>query len=187
MNKIYQASFILLLTIVAFQSRGQTIRPFILNSAGGVYNDPNAYYRFDWSVGEMTLVNTMAPSDSSLLFTNGLLQPLTEFIGNSHLSLLFAPGEYRLFPNPTSGRFELDFFIRETGFMQLQLTDNNGKVLEKREFDYNNCCRIHYFDLTRYPSGTYFVVARLSPDRKRSDNKSVIRHSGFRVIKIDNR
>lgn len=187
MNKVYQACFILLLTIVALQGSGQTIRPSVLNVAGGTSNDPNSYYRFDWSLGEMTIIESLAPADSIVLITHGILQPLTEITGNSNLSLLFAPGEFRLFPNPTVGRFELDFFIRESGYIRLQLTDGNGKILEIREREYTNASRIAYFDLSKYPSGTYFVIATLYPSRLRSDNKSVIRHSGFRVVKIDNR
>lgn len=188
MNKIYKACFLLLLTASTCHISAQSIKPFAFNAAGGYFNDPSSYYRFDWSIGEMTLIDALAPSDSIILVTSGLLQPLTEIVGKSNLSLIFGPGEYRLFPNPTPGKFELDFFVRETGFMEIQLTDGNGSILERREYEYKNCCRIEYFDLSRYPAGTYYVVARLSPDRKRSgDNHSVIRRSAFRVVKIDNR
>lgn len=188
MDKLYKACCIVLLVCGAWQATAQSAKPFAFNAAGGSYNDPSSYYHFEWSIGELTLINAFAPPDSIILFTQGLLQPCTEFVTKSFLSLLFAPGEYRLFPNPTAGRFELDFFVRETGRMELQLTDSYGKVLERRAYDYDGCCRIEYFDLSRYPSGTYYVIAHLTPDRRRTgDNKEVIRHSGFRVIKMDNK
>lgn len=187
MNKVYKACFILLLTMVALKGSGQTIRPSVLNVTGGTSGDPNSYYRFDWSIGEMTMIETLTPANGMFMLTHGILQPLSELVGNSNLSLIFAPGEFRLFPNPTVGRFELDFFVRESGFIRLQLSDANGKVMEVREREYSNASRIAYFDLTRYPSGTYFVIATLYPSRLRVDNKSVIRHSSFRVVKIDNR
>ncbi|AXY74954.1 T9SS C-terminal target domain-containing protein [Paraflavitalea soli] len=187
MNKLYQVCLLVLLAGSTSQVTAQTIKPFVFNVAGGYYNDPSSYFRFEWSIGEMTMIESLAPADSMILLTHGLLQPLTEIVGKSNLSLIFGSGEYRLFPNPTPGKFELDFFVRESGFLEIQLTDNNGAILERREVDYNNCCRIHYFDLSRYPAGTYYVVARLSPDRTRSDNQSVIRRSAFRVVKIDNK
>jgi hypothetical protein len=187
MNKLYKVCLLVLLAVSTCQVTAQSIKPFVFNVAGGSYNDPSSYYRFEWSIGEMTLIESLAPSDSLILVTHGLLQPLTDIVGKSNLSLIFGSGEYRLFPNPTPGKFELDFFVRESGYMEMQLTDGNGKILEHREYEYKNCCRIEYFDLSRYPAGTYYVVARLSPDRKRSDNHSVIRRSAFRVVKIDNK
>lgn len=187
MNKIYKAWCVLLLVCTTCQATAQSVRPFVFNATGGAYNDPASYYRFDWSIGELTLIDAFAPPDSVILLTQGFLQPCTDIVGKSFLSSIFAPGEYRLFPNPTAGKFELDFFVRETGRMELQLTDGNGKVLERRDYAYDGCCRIEYFDLAKYPAGTYYVIAHLMPDRKRRDNAGVSRHSGFRVVKIDNR
>lgn len=187
MSQLYKACCVLLLAGSTWQATAQQISPFALNATGGFYKDPSSYYQFEWSIGELTLIDAWAPPDSSIFLTQGLLQPCTEFSHKSYLSLLFAPGEYRLFPNPTPGKFELNFFVRETGKMELRLVDGFGKVLETREHKYDGCCRIEYFDLSRYPAGTYYVQARLSPDRLRGDNKQVIRKSSFRVIKIDNR
>jgi hypothetical protein len=42
------------------------------------------------------------------------------------------------------------------------------------------------FDISRYPNGLYFVVADLKPDTNRpGDNLEVIRHSGLKVIKLN--
>ncbi|WP_315816018.1 hypothetical protein [Paraflavitalea speifideaquila] len=109
MNKIYKAFLLLLLTASTCHLSAQSIKPFVFNVAGGYFNDPNSYYRYDWSIGEMTMIDALAPSDSIILLTHGLLQPLTEIVGKSNLSLIFGSGEYRLFPNPTPGKFELDF------------------------------------------------------------------------------
>jgi hypothetical protein len=92
-----------------------------------------------------------------------------------------------LFPNPTTGKFEVSFFVRETGRMSLQLVDATGRVLEKRSYQYNGCCRIDLFDLSARPDGLYFVIADLKPDRVRpGDNIEVIRHSGLKVLKMSN-
>lgn len=160
--------------------------PAIFNTAGGTYDNALSYYRYEWSFGEMVLIQTFAPPDSSVLVTQGVLQPCTDVIGHSPYTVLFEAGDYKLFPNPTKGVFEVDFFVKTPGFMSMQLINSVGQILEKRSYHYDGCCRIEMFDLTRYPNGVYFVVADLKPDTKRpGDNLQVIRHSGLKVIKLD--
>lgn len=181
---IFPATFIIHAQVPS-ASPDNGVVPAILNTAGGSYDNPSSYHRFEWSFGELLLIQAFAPPDSSIMVTHGVLQPFTEMIGKSPLTLLFANGDYKLFPNPTSGKFELNFFVRESGQMSLQLIDATGKLLEKRNFRYNESQRIHLFDLTRHPNGIYMVIADLKPDRRRpGDNIEVIRHSGFKVIKI---
>lgn len=184
MGKFYKAWCLVLLAGSCWQASAQSIKPAVMNAGGGSYNDPNSYFHFEWSIGELTLINALAPADSVILLTHGVLQPCTEFVAFSPFSTSFAPGEYRLFPNPTAGRFELDFFVRESGRMELQLTDSRGKVLERREYQYDGCCRIEYFNLANYPAGTYYVIAKLSPKRDNIKGNATTRHSGFRVVKI---
>jgi hypothetical protein len=117
--------------------------------------------------------------------TQGVLQPCTDKLGSSPYTVLFEAGDYKLFPNPTSGPFEVDFFITTPGQMSLQLINALGQVLWKKVYHYDGCCRIEMFDLTNYPSGVYFVVADLKPDTRRADGLEVIRHSGLKVVKID--
>jgi hypothetical protein len=159
--------------------------PAILNVAGGSYDNPSSYYRYEWSFGELLLIQAFAPPDSSYLVTQGVLQPCTDQIGYSPFTLLFEDGDYKLFPNPTSGKFEVDFFVRTPGTMSLQLINAVGQILSKKSYHYDGCCRIELFDISRYPDGLYFVVADLKPDIHRpGDDLEVIRHSGLKVIKL---
>lgn len=159
--------------------------PAILNTAGGTYDNSLSYYRYEWSFGELVLIQSFAPPDSSILVTQGVLQPCTDKIGVSPYTVLFESGDYKLFPNPTSGRFEVDFFVKTPGQMSLQLINSLGQILEKRSYHYDGCCRIEMFDLTGRPGGVYFVVADLKPDNVRADGLEVIRHSGLKVVKLD--
>ena len=160
--------------------------PAIFNSAGGSYDNALSYYRYEWSFGELLLIQAFAPPDSSILVTQGVLQPCTDKLGVSPYTVLFEAGDYKLFPNPTAGPFEVDFFVRTPGQMSLQLINGIGQILQKKSFHYDGCCRIELFDLTNYPAGLYYVVADLKPDSNRpGDNLEVIRHSGLKVIKLD--
>ena len=160
--------------------------PAILNVAGGSYDNPSSYHRYEWSFGELLLIQSFAPPDSSVLVTQGVLQPCTDKLGYSPFTLLFDDGDYKLFPNPTyNGQFEVDFFVRTPGLMSLQLINSVGQILSKKSYHYDGCCRIDMFDISRYPKGIYFVVADLKPDINRpGDNLQVIRHSGLKVVSL---
>jgi hypothetical protein len=159
--------------------------PAILNVAGGSYDNPSSYYRYEWSFGELMLVQAFAPADSSVLITQGVLQPCTDQIGYSPFTLLFEDGDYKLFPNPTTGKFEVDFFVRTPGKMSLQLINAIGQILMTKSYHYDGCCRIELFDISKYPNGLYYVVADLKPDIIRPGDREVIRHSGLKVIKLN--
>ena len=159
--------------------------PAVLNVAGGSYDNPLSYYRYEWSFGELLLVQAFAPSDSSVIVTQGVLQPCTDKIGYSPFTLLFDDGDYKLFPNPTSGKFEVDFFVRTPGQMNLQLINDIGQILSTKSYHYNGCCRVELFDISYLPNGVYFVVADLKPDIIRPGDRQVIRHSGLKVLKLN--
>lgn len=159
--------------------------PAILNTAGGTYDNALSYNRYEWSFGELVLIQAFAPPDSSVLVTQGVLQPCTDKVGVSPYTVFFEAGDYKLFPNPTPGPFEVDFFVHTPGQMSLQLINSVGPVLLKKSYLYDGCCCIEMFDLTNYPAGVYFVVADLKPDTPRADGLLVIRHSGLKVVKLD--
>lgn len=159
--------------------------PAILNVAGGTYDNPSSYFRYEWSFGELLLVQAFKSADSSIRVTQGVLQPCTDKIGYSPFTILFDAGDYRLFPNPTSGKFEVDFFVRTPGQMSLQLINSIGQILSSKSYHYDGCLRIELFDISRYPNGLYFVVADLKPDIIRPGDREVIRHSGLKVIKLN--
>jgi hypothetical protein len=176
-------SAIILIGIVS-TSRSQVVNPFIFNSTGGTYDNPSSYYRFEWSIGEMTMISTITTTDSSCRLLHGILQPGTEKPLYPP-TLLFESGDYRLFPNPTTGPFELNFFVPHPGRMELQLTDATGRVLETRNYLYDGVRRIQLFDLTNYPNGLYYVIATLTPGKSFMFNKDqVVRHSGLKILKM---
>jgi hypothetical protein len=180
-------TFILsVLTFILFVSaaRSQSTRPFIFNSTGGSYDNPSSYYRFEWSIGEMMMINTVNTADSSCRLLHGVLQPGTEKPYYS-FTVVFLEGDYRIFPNPTTGPFELNFFLNYPGKMELQLTDATGRTIETRTYAYDGARRIQLFDLSNHPNGIYYVNATLTPvDHGNLDNVNIIRRSGLKVIKI---
>lgn len=174
------------LLLFSLASTSQSVTPSITNAGGGSYQNPASYFRyFDWSIGELTLVSTVAPADSSVVVYQGVLQPCTEKPGFSPVSANFQPEDFKIMPNPTTGKFEINFFVRENGQMDLELVDAMGKVLEKRSFRYNGNFRIEQYDISHLPAGVYLIAATLTPDPYSSLNlRQVTRHSGLKIIKL---
>ncbi|MBI5856121.1 MAG: T9SS type A sorting domain-containing protein [Sphingobacteriales bacterium] len=173
------------LFLIVVKGRTQSVIPATANAGGGFYDNPASYVRyFEWSIGELTLINTVATADSSIVVYQGVLQPCTDKPGNSPLLADFQSDDFKLFPNPTLGRFEINFFVRETGILDLELTNAMGQPLQRRSFYYNGCCRIEHYDISQLPSGVYFIVATLRPENVSTINVGiVVRRSGLRVVK----
>lgn len=164
----------------------QTFSPFTFNIAGGSYDNPASYLHLEWSVGESTVIDYYRLPDSSFALSNGVLQPCTEKTTKSGPNIfMFQGNEYRLFPNVSTGQFELNFFLNLAGEMNLQLTDAAGRVLDKRQYRYQCCDRIERYDLSNQPDGVYFIHATFKPDEK-SQGDNVWRRSSFRIVKIKN-
>lgn len=182
MRKTFLSVCILLISSVAFTQR---FTPTVFNAGGGSYNDPYSYVRyFEWSIGELALINTDSSADGSVVVYQGVLQPCTEKPGNTPASVDFEAGDFKLFPDPTTGKFEIDFFVRDNGTLYLELTNVLGQVLERRSKHYYGCCLVEHYDISHLPSGVYFVVATLVPDAVNSLGKAAKpRRSGLKVVK----
>jgi Secretion system C-terminal sorting domain len=174
------------LTVFALVSFSQSVTPTINNAGGGSYNDPTSYFRyFEWSIGELTLINTVAAADSSVVVYQGVLQPCTDKPGYSPINGDFLPSDFKIMPNPTTGKFEINFFVRESGQMTLELVDMLGKTYQKRSFRYYGCCRIEHFDISEMPAGVYLMSVTITPDAFSSFNlRQEPRHSGLKIIKL---
>lgn len=183
MRKLLFSSIIVL---AGLAGKSQGILPYITNSTGGSYAIPNSYVKYiDWSVGELTLINTVATADSSVVLYQGVLQPCTEKPGNTPLARDFQPGDFKIFPNPTTGKFEIDFFFRANGTLVLELTNMVGETIETRKFRYYGCCRIEHYDIANLPAGMYLVAVTFTPDPVGSVNEvPVMRRSGLKVVKV---
>jgi len=162
---------------LSFSSSSQSIYPSTLNATGGSYDNTSSYYHYAWSFGEMCLIETYV--QPNVILTNGVLQPGTDRIVISGYTDIFGPDEYKIFPNPTTGKFEFDFNLDQRGPMTFTLIDATGKVLETQTFVYNagGLSKIVRFDISRYPNGNYTLIASLQPN-------APTRRSFFKIIKM---
>lgn len=186
-KNLYSLVFALFTTcLFAGNVSAQSVEPATLNITGG-YTKPGAapgtgYYQYEWSVGELTMIETF--TTPNFILTQGVLQPCCDKVTKDPLTVMFLKGEYVLFPNPTAGLFELDLLLNVRGQLNMQLVDNLGRLIERREFHYDGCGRIERFDISRLPDGVYTLHTTLRADEKRENGTIITRNSGFRIVKI---
>jgi hypothetical protein len=167
---------ILLLLLCPYFSSSQEITPSVINVTGG--SAIKGYYRFDWSVGEMCLIDSyMKPN---CILENGFLHPGTERPNPIKGIDFFATGDITIFPNPVYSLAELNVNLSQPGRLSIRLMDIMGKLTELREFDYNGVGRIEKIDMQRFPAGTYMLHVVLKP----TDESMPTRKGTYKLIRI---
>lgn len=188
MRKFFLFTFLTTGLVITGQSQNITpaMTPATTNAGGGTYNAPGSYFRyFDWSIGELSLITTERSADGLVTVYQGVLQPCTEKPGNSPLTSDFESTDFKIFPNPTIGKFEIDFFVRANGTLYLDLTNTLGQVMERRNFRYYGCCQVQQYDISQLPAGVYFITATLVPDGVSPSNSNTLyKRSGIKVVKL---
>lgn len=155
----------------------QSISSSVINAGGGVSTH---LYQFEWSVGEMALVNQMQ-SGSQLIVSNGFLQPYILFPGTFYNSGQFEAGEISIMPNPASRFVEINFFTKQKGLLKLGFYDMLGKKVYAQQLTCNGVDLIHRIPLTGLPGGTY--VLQISLD---ADQGYLSKQGAYKILKIEN-
>jgi hypothetical protein len=174
-----KGSFTLLIPALLLCPRllpAQTVTPYIINVTGS--SAMNGYYRFDWSVGEMCIVDSY--TKPGLILENGFLHTGTEKPPGADLVNFFAKGDIVIFPNPVFTITEVDFTLSQPGTVQLTLTDVTGRLVYTKQFDYNGAGRIEKLDLQRYPAGSYFLHVLLTS----SDPSMPSRKATYKLVHL---
>ena len=87
---------------------------------------------------------------------------------------LFAGGTVNIFPNPTSGKFDVNITGSEAAQIDIQVRDILGQILFQKTYPSRSSFIGESFDLTSFPNGMYLISIS-------ADNESIIR----KVIKSD--
>jgi hypothetical protein len=141
-----------------FLSPAQYAGPAVVNVCGG--SAISGYYRFDWSVGELCLIDTY--SKTNIILENGFLHPGTER-GHNNSNDFFAKGDIMIFPNPAYTNTEINITVPQAGVVEMRLVDVLGRVVLVKQFNYNGVGQIEKLNVTGLRAGTYFLHLVLSP------------------------
>ncbi len=140
----------------------QNNTPSVINAAGG--SAKSGYYHFEWSVGELSLVNQMNSSSNTLIVTNGFLQPYTLYPVFSNQNNYFGNEEIKVFPNPASVFVEIDFFTKQKGKIMLTFYDAAGKTVYVKELRSNGVDLIEKIPVSHFAGGVYALLVELEAD-----------------------
>ena len=154
-------------------SYSQSVTPQILNSTGGT--NFFTFYRFEWSFGEATAIETM--SNSNITVTAGVLQPGTDKPASVNSNTAWGKDEIKILPNPVQNVLEIDFLSKQQGRVTMTLLDESGKQITRSSFMYYGTGSIQKMNVSTYPSGAYFLNILLDPI-----NTSVTKMSAFKVM-----
>jgi len=171
MKKSIVLSFMLL--SVTHYIRGQGIAPSTLNVTGG--SKVIAGYTYEWSIGEMTLVNTA--SASNVIVTQGVLQPKETPNGIKDEHVL--GNALRVFPNPSSGIVNLQYNLPGGGTLTYMLQDVAGKLIQRNEIPVIAGQGKTAIDLTRLANATYMLYIYYQPLKGNAESTS------FKLDKIN--
>ncbi|XZF16515.1 T9SS type A sorting domain-containing protein [Chitinophagaceae bacterium MMS25-I14] len=128
-----------------------------INAAGGsAVISTNVY---EWSVGEMSLVNTA--STSSLVVTQGVLQPYIARTSVATSSGL--PGEINVFPNPAQSKLQVQYSFNEPGTVAYSLLDIAGREILKNSDETPAVKGSATIDVAAIASGHYILNVFFRP------------------------
>ena len=156
----------------------QSITPSVVNASGGAIQI--GYYQFEWSVGEMSLVNEMESRLNLFVVTNGFLQPYLLQPGTNNPNSQFGADEIRVFPNPASRYVEINFFTRQQGRLKIGFYNGIGQKIYSTEFHLYGIDLIQKIPVTHLNLGTYLLRIELDADPGFVSKKGV-----YKIIKVE--
>lgn len=162
---------------LCYTSYSQQNMQAVVNASGGYA--AHDYYRFEWSVGELALVNQMTSSDNRTVLTNGFIQPYILYPGRNPDGQLFDADEIRIFPIPASTYLEVNFFTKQKGKLHLQFYDVLGKKIYSTDLTSNGVDLIQRIPVNHLPQGTYLLHINLVPEPG-----SMAKKGTYKFIKI---
>ncbi|MCD6063727.1 MAG: Secretion system C-terminal sorting domain [Flavipsychrobacter sp.] len=163
---------ILLLTLAGL-ARAQTIGPATMNVTGDATTIGTDSH--EWSVGEMTLVNSFV--SSNLVVTQGLLQPAPFATGIDRVN---ATSEQLLvYPNPARDVLMLQPQFQNGGLLQYAIADASGKSILNGNFTLRAGNEKQELDLRSLAAGHYLLQVSFQAPANNTDFRS-----SFKIEKL---
>lgn len=128
-----------------------------LNAAGGTKTAGGNTY--EWSVGEMALVNTW--SKPNIIVTQGVLQPAPNDVGIRNIKPL--TDAMRVYPNPAQTLVHLNYNLKQ-GVLTYELQDITGKTIRSKKQDITSGEQTEEIQLGAVANGTYMLNVVYSPE-----------------------
>ena len=171
--------FILLGMLLGNYAAAQTIAPQAVNSTGGSHRKGNL--RLDWSVGEMSLVNTLSSPDSGHIITNGVIQPnIASAKTASRRNISFVKNEILILPNPVRNILQVNINTGHEGQSILRLYDEMGNLRYSKLVTTTRDGQVEKIDMTGYLRGNYMLFVEFI-----YNNGSKNKQGFYKILKAD--
>lgn len=108
---------------------------------------------YEWSIGEMTLVNTV--STANLVVTQGLLQPILNTTGIKHPEL--SANQLQVYPNPTKDIVFIKPNLTPNTSLTLIVYDISGRAFFRTTKVLKTGTEVQTVDLGKYAAGNYLL------------------------------
>ena len=168
---------VFLSAIVCAQAFSQSAQPNVINASGGAYTSNS--YSYEWSIGELVLVNEMVEKDGKYILTNGFLQPYSQ-TGKAITPEAFKNHEIRLLQNPVKDVLGVLLTTNERGTLKLKVYDERGYVKYYNVIIVNGDVVTENINLFSCASGNYFLKAEFTSN----DQMKKYKEGTFKFIKI---
>ena len=148
---IKKLKLLIVLAIIAFTAKSQSLSPTVIASSGGFYTSANAM--LSTTVAEITMVQTFTSTDNIL--TQGFQQPEDITTGIVEKPLL--SNGFLIYPNPTNGNFVLNFTNNDNSEANIRILNMAGQIMLEEQVSQSAGLNTINFDISSYNQGMYIL------------------------------
>jgi hypothetical protein len=164
-----------IIAALPFAMYAQSLTPQVISSTGGFSSNANG--SLSYTVGEMSMVNTLSNGNSIL--TQGFQQPNDLSVGILDVSK-GEFGSFMVYPNPAVDNLFFGFQFPEAGRVTVTIYDVLGqKLAEVYNGDYTNGKVVETLNVTNYAAGVYVMSVTFMGEKS---NRNHITSKQFQVI-----
>ena len=169
---------ICLLTISGGHAISQSMQPCVVNASGGYHSGTS--YSFEWSIGELVLVNEMTANDGNCILTNGFLQPFVKNERVINTPAALKDHEIRILRNPVRDMLGVQFVSDEKGTLILAIYDEMGHIQYYDDVNVSGGGVVEYISMLNYANGNYLLKAEFINSNPTKNKKG----RSYKIIKI---
>jgi hypothetical protein len=153
-------------------SRGQST----LNATGS--SQIVGFTQFDWSVGEVSLVNTFyGPKENNIIVTQGLLQ--NEQMTPEAVSGITLAKNLIVFPNPASSVVNIKYNSDVAGTLSYRLMDMTGRIIISYNGTNSHSTINEQFNISELAVAAYMLEVSFK------DNNNAVATTSYKIEKLN--